>query len=129
MRGLVFFTSFCFFVLGYGNDFAFAAKKLPLTQSIDYNFQKNNPPQFKTKEHSNFSIFEYTDIELEEDYNNEEHLDNSNSVISLTNRFFNWEHNFSIIVVSECDTNYNPFNIPLGLLSLPVYLKNQVFRI
>nr|WP_314864740.1 hypothetical protein [uncultured Flavobacterium sp.] len=127
MRILTFFISFCFFLSGYGSDFSFAAKGPHSDNIVTCSFQENQSQQFKTKEQT-FNVFEYTDIELEEDYHNEDNVDCHTPVVPLYNWLSNW-HDFTIIPVSDCHHNNNPTNVALGLLSSPIYLKNSVFRI
>lgn len=128
MRILTFFISFCFFLSGYGSDFSFPAKGLHSVNIITCAFQKSQSQQFKTKEQT-FNVFEYTDIELEEDYHNDDNVDCHTPVVPLNNWLTNWQFDFPIISVSDCHHNNNPTNVALGLLSSPIYLKNSVFRI
>lgn len=130
MRLVTFFISLYFFLLGYGNDFAFATKKLPLTHSIAYTFNKNQTQQYKTKEHTNFTIFEYTDIELEEDYHsNDEPSDYHPSFLLQNSYFDNWDSFFSILFQSDYQQNGSITAIATNLFATPIYLKNRVLRI
>ncbi len=130
MRFITFFISIYFFVLGYGNDFAFAAKKIPSTHSIAYTFQKNPTQQYKTKEHNNVTVFEYTDIELEEDYHsNDEPSDFHSSFLFQNSYIYNWNSFFSILFQSEYQQNGSITVIATNLFSIPMYLKNRVLRI
>ncbi|MEY4334712.1 MAG: hypothetical protein RLZZ196_3462, partial [Bacteroidota bacterium] len=91
--------------------------------------QVNHLHQLKIKEHT-FVVIEYTDIELEEEYHNDDtNVNYRNSVVSISNSYYNWHPNFSAIFASDWYHSSNPANVSLGQLSSPIYLKNNVFRI
>ena len=130
MRILPFFISLYFFVLGYGNNFAVEASKLPLTHSIVTNFQKNQLQQYHSKEHTNLSVFEFTDIELEEDYHsNEDSPDFKSNFLEQNSCFDNWISIAAILFQSNYRQKGNFSTFFVALFAIPIYLKNQVLRI
>lgn len=129
MKQFTFIISLCFFLLGYGG----AISNTPI-QNISNEIgtsgsQVNHLHQLKIKEHT-FVVIEYTDIELEEEYHNDDtNVNYRNSVVSISNSYYNWHLNFSAIFGSDCYHSSNPANVSLGQLCSPIYLKNNVFRI
>lgn len=129
MKALFYFISVYLFLLGLGNNFSCSAHQLQSNRINARVLNKNQSQQFKTKEYS-FKAIEFTDIELEEEYHNDDNNLNTSSTTllkgySLTNSLLG----FTSIFVAYCNVNYNPTNVSLGLLSSPLYLKNSVFRI
>lgn len=128
MRTIFYFISFYFFLFGLGNNFSCSSQHLQLKlNDTDLNFN-NHSRNFKTKECS-FAAIEFTDIELEENCHNDDPVDHSSSLNLVNNYLTNWQSYFSAFFVAYCHLKYNPTNISLGLLSSPIYLKNNVFRI
>ena len=128
MKALLHFISFYLFILGLGNNFSCSAHQLQSNRINASVLCKNQSQQFKTKEYS-FKAIEFTDIELEENCHNDDPVDHSSSLNLVNNYLTNWQSDFSTFFVAYSHLKYNPTNISLGLLSSPIYLKNNVFRI
>jgi hypothetical protein len=115
--------------LGLGNNFSCSAHQLQSNRINASVLYKSQSQQFKTKEYS-FKAIEFTDIELEEEYHNDDNNLNTSSTILLKGYSLTYSLlGFTSIFVAYCNVNYNPTNVSLGLLSSPLYLKNSVFRI
>ena len=128
MRLVAFFISFCFFLLGYTTDFSAYMKNRQVSKIETGAFQVNHSQQITTKQNT-FTVADYTDIELEEDYhsNDEKGANNTKSLCSISNLLDNWYLSFSpclswISSTTNC-------NIPVSFSTLPLYLKNRVLRI
>jgi hypothetical protein len=129
MRGLVFFISFCFFLLGYGQSFSFSMKDMRSAEVSTCGLQENTLQYFRNKEHKVTVITDYTDIELEEDYhaNDESGATDQKIFLVKSSLLDNWYLTFSYpLLSSSCNTNYNTsFCLPTS----PIYIKNRVLRI
>jgi hypothetical protein len=128
MKTIFYILSFYFFLFGLGNDYAYSAQNIQSSITENCNSKLNQTQFFKTKEYS-FIVIEFTDIELEEDYHNDDNLDTATTLI--LNKYWksNCQLNLDTVFVSYLDNNYNPTNTSLSLLTSPLYLKNNVFRI
>jgi hypothetical protein len=128
MKTFFYILSFYFFLFGLGNYYAYCAQNIQSSVTENCNSKLNQTQFFKTKEYSLIAI-EFTDIELEEDYHNDDNLDTATTII--LNKYWktNSQLDLETVFVSYLDSHYNPTNISLGLLSSPLYLKNSVFRI
>ena len=130
MRILSFLISLYFFLLGYENNFAVGASKLPLTHSIVTNFQQNQLQQYKSKENTNVSVFEFTDIELEEDcHSNDDSSDFQSNFLAQNSCFDNWSSISAILFQSNYRQKGNFSTLFVAPFSTPIYLKNKVLRI
>ncbi len=128
MKTIFHILSIYFFLFGLGNDYAYCAQNIQSSITENSNSKINLTQLFKTKECS-FIAIEFTDIELEEDYHNDDNLDTATTIILNKYRKTNSQLDLDTVFVSYLDSHYNPTNISLGLLSSPLYLKNSVFRI
>ncbi len=128
MKTIFYILSFYFFLFGLGNDYAYCAQNIQSSITENCNSKLNQTQFFKIKEYS-FIAIEFTDIELEEDYHNDDNLDTATTLV--LNKYWksNCQLNLDTVFVSYLDNNYNPTNTSLGLLTSPLYLKNNVFRI
>jgi len=129
MRVVVFFISFCFFLLGYGHGFSFNTKDMHSAQVNTHGLQENTLQYFRNKEHKVTVITDYTDIELEEDYHNNDKSAavNQKLILVKSSLLDNWYLAFSYPLVSN-DYQAN-LNTSFSLLTSPIYIKNRVLRI
>jgi hypothetical protein len=129
MRVLVFFISFCFFLLGYGHGFSVNMKDLYSAEVNTSVLQKNTIQYFRNNENSVAAVTDYTDIELEEDYHTNDESAAANQKLVLVKSSFldNWYLPFSNpLFWSSSSTDFNTF---FCLKTIPIYLKNRVLII
>jgi hypothetical protein len=94
-----------------------------------HGLQENTLQYFRNKEHKVTVITDYTDIELEEDYHNndESAAVNQKLILVKSSLLDNWYLAFSYPLVSN-DYQAN-LNTSFSLLTSPIYIKNRVLRI
>jgi hypothetical protein len=129
MREIVFFISFCFFLLGYGQGFSVSMKDLHSAETKSFVLQENNHEYFKNLEKKVAVVTDCTDLELEEDYHNNDECGFTNQKILLPKSkvLDNWYLDFSY--TSFLNRNTINFKKSLCLVSSPIYIKNRVLRI
>lgn len=130
MRVVVFFISFCFFLLGYGYGFSFNTKDVRSAQVNTHSFQRNTLQYFKNNSNNKVAVVtDYTDIELEEDYhtNDDSAVTNQKAFLIKSNLLANWYLAFYHPLSSNSyDTNFDTF---FCFSTSPIYIKNRVLRI
>lgn len=130
MRVVVFFISFCFFLLGYGYGFSFNTKDVRSAQVNTHSFQRNTLQYFKNNSNNKVAVVtDYTDIELEEDYhtNDDSAVTNQKAFLIKSNLLANWYLAFYHPLSSNSyDANFDTF---FCFSTSPIYIKNRVLRI
>jgi hypothetical protein len=130
MRGVVFFISFCFFLLGYGHGFSFNTKDMRSAEVNTCGLKENTLQYFRNNNTNKVAIVtDYTDIELEEDYHNndENGATDQKTFLVKSSLLANWYLAFSFpLLPNSYNTN---FNTSFCLSTSPIYIKNRVLRI
>jgi hypothetical protein len=129
MRVVVFFISFCFFLLGYSQGFSVNLKNLHSAETNSFVLQENNHEYFRNLEQKVTVVTDFTDLELEEDYHNndESGATNQKNFLLKSNVLDNWYLDFSYPLLLNCTTIH--FDTSFCLASSPIYIKNRVLRI
>ena len=129
MRGIVFFISFCFVLLGYGHDFSFNMENMHSAEVNTNDLQENTLQHFRNNENKVAVVTDYTDIELEEDYHtNDKSVAANQKAFWVKNSFLdNWYLAFSHSFLSN--SKEDNFKTSFCFSSSPIYIKNRVLRI